>query len=110
VLLKDLRLQSVDPIHPFHIPAALHRDGEAALVADLAPHTAAPLWAAGIVLLEAGWAQYRDCRRSVLKGRFLWSDNEGEDAKLAPIGRMGDVKRLEAFDVKDRSILVVYLH
>lgn len=39
--------------------------------------------------------------RSVLKGRFFWtSDND------AASGKMGDIKRLEAFDVSERSVLV----
>jgi len=43
----------------------------------------------------------------VLKGRFLWSSDEvDEGSKPVPFGRMGDIKRLEAFDVEDRAVLV----
>ncbi|KAJ7780729.1 hypothetical protein DFH07DRAFT_765231 [Mycena maculata] len=35
------------------------------------------------------------CGPSVLKGQFMWSDDgEAEDAKVSPLVRMGDVKRL----------------
>jgi hypothetical protein len=44
--------------------------------------------------------------RSVLKGKFLWSKDGGELAKSSTYGRLGDVKRLEAFDVKRGSVLV----
>jgi hypothetical protein len=37
----------------------------------------------------------------------MWSgDDHDEDIKPALMTRMGDVKRLEAFDVKDRAVLV----
>lgn len=43
----------------------------------------------------------------MLKGRFFWSgDDRDDEYKPALVGRMGDVKRLEAFDVKDRAVLV----
>lgn len=42
--------------------------------------------------------------RAVLKGRFIWSADNDDDSKM--IARMGDVKRVEAFDVKDRSVIV----
>lgn len=42
----------------------------------------------------------------MLRGRFLWSPDDEEDG-LFPSGiRLGDVKRLEAFDVEDRAVLV----
>lgn len=42
--------------------------------------------------------------RSVLKSRFFWTSDD--DAKFAASGKMGDIKRLEAFDVSGRSVLV----
>jgi hypothetical protein len=42
--------------------------------------------------------------RSVLKGKFFWSSDD--DAKFASSGKMGDIKRLEAFDISERSLLV----
>ena len=45
--------------------------------------------------------------RSVLKGRFIWSaDDDDETYGQAGAVKLGDVKRLEAFDVKDRAVLV----
>ncbi|KAF9270374.1 hypothetical protein L218DRAFT_888847 [Marasmius fiardii PR-910] len=49
--------------------------------------------------------------RSVLKDKFFWSndDNPAGDDESKPAsltGRMGDVKRLEAVDTKDRSVLI----
>ncbi|KAF7339814.1 GYF domain-containing protein [Mycena venus] len=124
VLLKDLRLQSVDPALPFLVPPPPAQPS-AAEQAFTQPEK--PLLSPISLLAQprhfgppALFFSTRgghstaivDARgRSVLKGRFVWSDdaeNEGQgpDAKPAPLGRMGDVKRLEAFDVKDRSVLV----
>lgn len=36
----------------------------------------------------------------------MWSGDDEDEAKSALLGKMGDVKRLEAFDVKDRAVLV----
>jgi hypothetical protein len=42
--------------------------------------------------------------RSVLKGKFFWSSDD--DANFASSGKMGDIKRLESFDISERSLLV----
>jgi len=42
--------------------------------------------------------------RSVLKGKFFWSNDD--DANFASSGKMGDIKRLESFDISERSLLV----
>ncbi|KAF8973714.1 hypothetical protein BDZ97DRAFT_1912184 [Flammula alnicola] len=120
MLLKDLRLQSVDPTQPFRVVSPL---------ADSSPAAAGPvansenLLLSPISLLEqprhfgppALFFSSRgghstsivDARgRSVLKGRFMWSNDEADPAKTFPSGKMGDVKRLEAFDVKKGSVLV----
>jgi hypothetical protein len=39
----------------------------------------------------------------VIKGRFLWTSDEDAKESLA---KLGDVRHLEAFDVKDRAVLV----
>ncbi|KAI0307966.1 hypothetical protein B0F90DRAFT_1807306 [Multifurca ochricompacta] len=45
--------------------------------------------------------------RSVLKDRFLWTPDELDiDGQPVSSGRLGDVKRLEAFDTQGRSVLV----
>ncbi|KAL7285631.1 hypothetical protein ACG7TL_000735 [Trametes sanguinea] len=117
-LLKDLRLQCVDPTHPFRSsppPPAL-------TAAPIIPDATKPLLPPQSLLVQprhfgppALFFSSRgghsttivDSRgRSVLKGRFLWSTDEGEDSEPANPGRLGDVKRLEAFDVKDRAVLV----
>jgi hypothetical protein len=112
-LLRDLRLQSVDPTHPFRSPLSQVASGPS----EASPQPSEKPLLSPISLL----AQPRhfgppalffssrgghstaivDARgRSVLKGRFVWSPEDPlED-------RMGDIKRLEAFDVKDRSVLV----
>jgi hypothetical protein len=42
----------------------------------------------------------------VLKGRFIWS-NDGDDSdESKAASTLGDIRRLEAFDVEDRSVLV----
>ncbi|KAG2146588.1 uncharacterized protein EDB93DRAFT_468915 [Suillus bovinus] len=114
MLLKDLRQQCVDPSHPFRSATP----PSAAQHAPPALDTAKPLLAPISLLVQprhfgppALFFSSRgghstsivDARgRAVLKGRFIWStDNDDES-----IPRMGDVKRVEAFDVKDRSVLV----
>jgi len=115
-LLKDLRLQSVDPTQPFRVVAPL---------VDTPPSTSTfdKALLSPISLLEqpkhfgppALFFSSRgghstaivDTRgRSVLKGKFLWSNDESELAKPFTSGKLGDVKRLEAFDVKRGSVLV----
>ncbi|KAG6836818.1 hypothetical protein H0H93_002840 [Arthromyces matolae] len=120
ILLKDLRLQSVDPTHPFRPPPPT---ATPMLVETAAVGTARPLLSPLSLLAQprhfgppALFFSSRgghstaivDARgRSVLKGRFMWSsDGPEEDTKASLFGRMGDIKRLEALDVDDRSVLV----
>ncbi|EPQ60823.1 hypothetical protein GLOTRDRAFT_135438 [Gloeophyllum trabeum ATCC 11539] len=117
ILLRDLRLQSVDPTHPFrptpppmnvqamplvHEPSKpllppisllaqpKHFGPPALFYSSRGGHSTAIVDARG---------------RSVLKARFVWSQDDDDDTSSVT-GRMGDVKRLEAFDVKDRAVLV----
>ncbi|KAK7064385.1 GYF domain-containing protein [Favolaschia claudopus] len=122
MLLKDLRLQSIDPAHPFRV---VPPPAQSSATAQVTAAPEKPLLSPISLLSQprhfgppALFFSTRgghstaivDARgRSVLKGRFVWSEDgegEGADAKSVPFGRMGDVKRLEAFDVKDRSVLV----
>ncbi|KAF7339636.1 GYF domain-containing protein [Mycena sanguinolenta] len=122
MLLKDLRLQSVDPTHPFRTPPP---PTPPSAVQQVFTQPEKPLLSPISLLAQprhfgppALFFSTRgghstaivDARgRSVLKGRFVWSDDgegDGPDAKPTSLGRMGDVRRLEAFDVKDRSVLV----
>ncbi|KAG1783793.1 hypothetical protein EV702DRAFT_1055525 [Suillus placidus] len=116
MLLKDLRQQCVDPSHPFrsatppsaaqHAPPAL--DAAKPLLPPISllvqpRHFGPP----ALFFSSRGGhsTSIVDARgRAVLKGRFIWSTDSDDDSKMTP--RMGDVKRVEAFDVKDRSILV----
>ncbi|KAF8349929.1 hypothetical protein F5887DRAFT_1070177 [Amanita rubescens] len=111
--LRDLRLQSVDPTHPFQQPMSQvvssspetrPQPSEKPLLSPISL-LAQPRHFGPPALFFSSRGGHStaivDARgRSVLKGRFMWSpDDPSED-------RMGDVKRLEAFDVKDRSVLV----
>lgn len=116
MLLKDLRQQCVDPSHPFrsatppsaaqHAPPAL--DAAKPLLAPISllvqpRHFGPP----ALFFSSRGGhsTSIVDARgRAVLKGRFIWSTDSDDESKMIP--RMGDVKRVEAFDVKDRSVLV----
>ncbi|KAH7921788.1 hypothetical protein BV22DRAFT_1114224 [Leucogyrophana mollusca] len=118
ILLKDLRQQCLDPVHPFRSapppstlqPAPPLSDASKPLLPPISlllqpRHFGPP----ALFFSSRGGhsTSIVDARgRAVLKGRFLWSaDGSDDDSKvLAP--RMGDVKRLEAFDVKDRSVIV----
>ncbi|KAG1757415.1 hypothetical protein EDB19DRAFT_1924292 [Suillus lakei] len=108
MLLKDLRQQCVDPSHPFRSATP----PSAAQHAPPALDAAKPLLAPISLLVQprhfgppALFFSSLDARgRAVLKGRFTWSTDSDDESKMIP--RMGDVKRVEAFDVKDRSVLV----
>lgn len=118
-LLRDVRLQSVDPNLPFlspppPAPSASSMTPEVSEKSLLAPislltqprHFGPP----ALFFSSRGGHSTAivDARgRSVLKGRFIWSADElDEESKPISLGRMGDIKRLEAFDVEDRAVLV----
>ena len=121
MLLKDLRLQSIDPTQPFRaVASAPPKPTESAPIAQNAPPEK-PLLSPISLLSQpkhfgppALFFSSRgghstsvvDARgRSVLKGKFFWSNDEDSMKPQSP-GRMGDIKRLEAFDVSERSVLV----
>lgn len=115
-LLKDLRLQSVDPTQPFRVvaplvpPSSICTTFEKALLSPISlleqpRHFGPP----ALFFSSRGGHSTAivDTRgRSVLKGKFLWSNDESELTKPSTSGKLGDVKRLEAFDVKKGSVLV----
>ncbi|KAH7915388.1 hypothetical protein BJ138DRAFT_1141989 [Hygrophoropsis aurantiaca] len=118
ILLKDLRQQCLDPVHPFRSapppptiqPAPPLSDGSKPLLPPISlllqpRHFGPP----ALFFSSRGGhsTSIVDARgRAVLKGRFLWStDGPDDESKPSPF-RMGDVKRLEAFDVKNRSVIV----
>ena len=119
ILLKDLRLQCIDPTHPFRSSPPPPNLGLVTLVQDstkplLTPISllAQPKHFGPPALFYSSRGGHStsvvDARgKSVLKSRFLWSEeHDGDDSTYQTSGRMGDVKRLEAFDVKDRAVLV----
>ncbi|KIK81031.1 hypothetical protein PAXRUDRAFT_833143 [Paxillus rubicundulus Ve08.2h10] len=117
ILLKDLRQQCVDPVHPFRSapppptvqPSPPPSDASKPLLPPISlllqpRHFGPP----PLFYSSRGGhsTSIVDARgRSVIKGRFMWSADE-EDNSQPSAPRMGDVKRLEAFDVRDRSIIV----
>ncbi|ESK98350.1 gyf domain protein [Moniliophthora roreri MCA 2997] len=126
ILLKDLRQQSVDPTQPFNPVAPTSSEASNNNVYQstdkplLKPISllAQPRHFGPPALFYSSRGGHSttivDARgRSVLKERFFWSDDEtiatgDDDSKPASLtgGRMGDVKRLEAVDIKDRSVLI----
>ncbi|KAH8100625.1 hypothetical protein BXZ70DRAFT_989064 [Cristinia sonorae] len=115
-LLKDLRLQCIDPTHPFrsspppptHSPVPVPLDESKPLLQPISllkqpKHFGPP---ALFYSTRGGHSTaIVDARgRSVLKSRFVWTPDESEGDLGQP--RLGDVKRLEAFDVQDRAVLV----
>ncbi|KAG1755130.1 uncharacterized protein EDB91DRAFT_1242338 [Suillus paluster] len=116
MLLKDLRQQCVDPAHPFRSappPSATQHTAPSSDAAKPLLHPISLLVQPRHFGPPALFFSSRgghstsivDARgRAVLKGRFVWSVDNDDDSKVIP--RMGDVKRVEAFDVKDRSVLV----
>ena len=118
VLLKDLRLQCVDPTHPFRSPPPPPNPEALTFIQDSAKPLLQPIsllsqpdhfGPPALFFSSRGGHSTTiiDTRgRSVLKGRFLWSEEPDDETKPQTVGRMGDVKRLEAFDVKDRAVLV----
>lgn len=122
IVLKDLRLQCVDPMYPFKSPSP---PNTASTPTQLIPPVdpSKPLLSPISLLAQprhfgppALFFSSRgghsttivDARgRSVLKGRFMWStEDDEENGIISGSPRLGDVKRLEAFDVKDRAVLV----
>ncbi|KAF5377426.1 hypothetical protein D9615_005268 [Tricholomella constricta] len=121
MLLKDLRLQSVDPTHPFRCPPspATPPPAAAASISEVDKPLLSPIsllaqprhfGPPALFFSSRGGHSTAivDARgRSVLKGRFVWSsDEQDEDSKPVLMGKMGDIKRLEALDVDDRAVLI----
>ncbi|KIK71134.1 hypothetical protein GYMLUDRAFT_185561 [Collybiopsis luxurians FD-317 M1] len=122
ILLKDLRAQSVDPTHPFKPPPAptsgtsgsnIFQPSDKPLLKPISLLTQPKHFGPPALFFSSRGGHSTtivDARgRSVLKGRFLWSEDERseDDIKSASLmGRLGDVKRLEAVDIKDRSVLI----
>lgn len=134
VLLRDLRQQCIDPTYPFRSapPARAFEsigapglgplptlDPSKPLLQPLSLLTQSRIFGPPALFYSTRGGHSTvivDGRgRSVLKGRFLWSRDQGlEDASLPlpPLpgsGRLGDVKRLEAFDIGSAHSVLVAL-
>ncbi|KAI0029621.1 hypothetical protein K488DRAFT_34045, partial [Vararia minispora EC-137] len=122
MLLKDLRQQAIDPTQPFKSAPPLRSfpvEHSTPVPVDAAKPLLDPLSLLRQSRIFGPPALFYSTRgghstlivdgrgRSVLKGRFVWThDEEAEPVASGHGGRLGDVKRLEAFDVADRSVLV----
>ena len=117
ILLRDLRQQCVDPVHPFRSAPPLPAIQSSPSLCDASKPLLPPIsllvqprhfGPPALFFSSRGGhsTSIVDARgRSVLRGRFLWSaEDEVNSTSNAP--RMGDIKRLEAFDVKDRAVIV----
>ncbi|KAF5390340.1 hypothetical protein D9757_002783 [Collybiopsis confluens] len=120
ILLKDLRAQSVDPSHPFKPPPApasttpnIFQPSDKPLLKPISLLSQPKHFGPPALFFSTRGGHSTtivDARgRSVLKSRFLWSEDErlDDEVKSASLmGRLGDIKRLEAVDIKDRSVLI----
>ena len=118
ILLKELRLQSVDPTQPFRAisPPVSHpllSEGSLPISKPLLspislleqpPHFGPP----ALFFSSRGGhsTSIVDSRgRSVLRGRFFWSSDNSSETKSSS-GKMGDIKHLETLDVRERAVVV----
>lgn len=120
VLLKDLRQHCVDPSQPFGPASIRTAAGDTPLGSTPAGKPLLPpisllsqprLFGPPSLFFSSRGGHSTtivDGRgRSVLKDRFLWTPDEVDiDGQTVISGRLGDVKRLEAFDLQGRSVLV----
>ncbi|KAI6136773.1 hypothetical protein F5141DRAFT_1209076 [Pisolithus sp. B1] len=117
ILLKDLRQHCVDPAYPFRsapppptTPASRpFPDSSKPLLPPISLLVQSRHFGPPALFYSSRGGHSTsivDARgRAVLKGRFLWSSDESDGSRSSS-QRMGDVKRLEIFDFKDRSIIV----
>jgi hypothetical protein len=122
ITLQQLRLQSVDPNHPFR-PAwvtspELFSAEENPVTVNYMQSDKALLPPISLLAQPTHFgppALFFSSRgghstsiidnkgKSVLKGRFVWTS---DDEDHAASGKLGDVKRIEAFNIQNRAILV----
>lgn len=118
ILLRELRLQCVDPTQPFGhstpvtiSPPTVHIDDGRPLLRPISLLAQPAHYGPPALFFSSRGGHSTtivDARgRLVLKGRFLWSNDEDDDLALSNSpGRLGDVKRIEVIDIQDRSVLI----
>lgn len=116
IALSELRLRCIDPTQPFRnvpaIPPPLEppplSKPEKPLLSPISLLTQPKHFGPPALFYSSRGGHSTaivDSRgRSVLKGKLFWSSDG--DAKSASPRKLGDIKRLEAFDISERSLLV----
>ncbi|KAE9387928.1 hypothetical protein BT96DRAFT_1075929 [Gymnopus androsaceus JB14] len=110
ILLKDLRLQSVDPTHPFRPPPApstsssnIFQPSDKPLLKPISLLTQPKHFGPPALFYSSRGGH----STAIVDARGCSDDHTNDDTKSALLmGRMGDVKRIEAVDTKDRSVLI----
>lgn len=115
-LLKDLRTQCVDPSHPFRSPppplktVGLSLDDAKPLLEPISLLTQPRRYGPPALFYTTRGGHSTsivDARgRSVLRGRLRWTVDDDDNFTIYGGGRLGDVKRLEAFDVEKSAVIV----
>lgn len=120
--LRELQRQSIDPSSPFRppppgltIPSLIHDstrpDGVNPLLEPISLLTQEKRWGPPALFYSSRGGHSTsivDSRgRSVLKGRFYWTSDDATPHTIFSPGRLGDVKRLEAFEVAGNRAIVV---
>lgn len=118
ILLRDLRLQCVDPTQPFGhstpvtiSPPTIPVDDGRPLLRPMSLLAQPAHYGPPALFFSSRGGHSTtivDARgRLVLKGRFLWSNDEDDDLAFSnSSGRLGDVKRIEVIDIQDRSVVI----
>lgn len=122
VILQQLRLQSVDPNRPFRPTRIIPPEGspieENPVTNDMKPEQvllhpisllAQPKHFGPPALFFSSRGGHSTTivdnkGKSVLKGRFFWTLDDEDPASSN--GKLGDIKRVEAFNIQDRAVIV----
>lgn len=119
--LKELQRQSIDPSSPFRPPppglaiplrhSPLRPEGVNPLLEPISILTQEKRLGPPALFYSSRGGHSTsivDAKgRSVLKGRFYWTPDEASPRSMFSSSRLGDVKRLEAFEVGDDKAVIV---